>query len=184
MGILRYTPSFYSCLNNSSNDDYNFEDKNLIDLGISSFKLAFREEGFFMLDFANNANYIKAVELKRTYNQNLPDILWRLALDKKVKVLDIKNNNQITADRLEQYNFISDYLQEKFDTASGTPDTIFVKRNLRPEMISSVNISQHFYFDKRKNILRSSIKEVYVFIRNYDHFTFDNREVCIAEIVF
>ncbi|CAN5576736.1 hypothetical protein BH10BAC2_BH10BAC2_10330 [soil metagenome] len=181
-GIFLYTPSFYSCINEHPNNTANLKD--LYDLGMSSFKLTFREEGLFMLDYPNTSNDFKVIQLKRTYNHDLRDILWQFALDKKVKVFDPKNQKEINGDSLETYPFFPNVIQKTIDTKTNPIDSFYVKRPVSPGDITSINISQHFYFDKKRNILFSNIDEVYIFTRNYDNFTFENQELCIARIEF
>ena len=181
--IIRFGPAFYSCINGSVQNKVVSD--SMIDLGIHSCKLGFKDEGFSMinLNISNRSDFSDQTEIKRMYNHSLPDILWDLVLRDKLDLYNIEDK-PIAAEALEAYPFYEDYPEVKFDDKGNIIDTVWIKRTLTPGSITSIDVVQQFYFDKRKEALFSTVSLIYLYSRNVDNFKWGEEEVCIGKIEF
>ena len=108
--------------------------------------------------------------IKQTYGLNLIQSIWHGASQGKIKLFDIKSNQTIPATKVMNYSYIDSTYSPMFDSTGSDVGSYTKSTNafFPYKLANSIKFTQDFYYDRRKNIFISTIRDCFLFVHNWD----------------
>lgn len=105
-------------------------------------------------------------KLKELYGRNLIETLWPYILKNKYALYTAEGNKKISADELTS-DLIEKIAVPVFD-AEGNQTSTSIKLPIRPEVFTTADLQQDWYYDQTKNIVFNKIKELCLYVKKRD----------------
>lgn len=108
--------------------------------------------------------------VKQTYGLNLVQSIWSGASQGYIKLLDTKTNKLIAAKNVLNYSYLDSVQVPLYDnTGSVVGHTKKPGQAVFPyKLINSIQFTQHFYYDTKRNIFLTTINDCFLFVKNWD----------------
>lgn len=155
MGVkLGYGDYFSTCFNN--NYDYRSPRQNKI-IWLSQSKKKISLDSFIVRN-----------KLKELYGRNLLLTLWPYILKNKISVFDYGNNKKLKPEELTT-DLVNEEKQQVpvYDSTGNVTGFQFVHSALPPDVFTSAELVQNWYYDQTKNIVFTTTREVYLYAKKW-----------------
>ncbi len=107
-------------------------------------------------------------KIKELYGRNLLQTLWPYILSNKISVFDFGNNKKLKSQELT-----TDLVNEEklrvpvYDLTGNVTGFKFIHSDLLPDVFTSAELVQNWYYDQTKNIVFTTTREVYLYAKKW-----------------
>lgn len=107
-------------------------------------------------------------KLKELYGRNLLQTLWPYVLKNKIRAFDYEKNN-----RINPGEFTTDLLNgaripiSLYDSAGNIVGHSFAKAELVPQVFTTLELVQDWYYDRTANIIFTTAREAYLYAKKW-----------------